>query len=223
LLSVLASAHSPLAAATAFAVLAAHVALLVSGLLGATRWWPWLLAAQVVLTYAPVAVWPRVTALWGMSAFLAGACLVRLRPPWSWLGYGLVTVVLLPLPWWYERSVRAVVYVALVIAAVGFLLYAMAWLHRLATDLPAVEARIGAIEAARERRRLLRDAHDLLGFRLSALVLKLELAHRGDAERAREELAEARTQARAALAEAHALTAEPPELSLATELATATA
>jgi len=108
LLSVLASAHSPLAAATAFAVLAAHVALLVSGLLGATRWWPWLLAAQVVLTYAPVAVWPRVTALWGMSAFLAGACLVRLRPPWSWLGYGLVTVVLLPLPWWYERSVRAV-------------------------------------------------------------------------------------------------------------------
>jgi len=99
----------------------------------------------------------------------------------------------------------------------------MAWLHRLATDLPVTEARLAAIEVARERRRLLSDAHDVLGFRLSALLLKIELARRGDASRAAEELDEARTQARAALAEARRLTAERPELTFAAEYAAAVA
>jgi signal transduction histidine kinase len=117
--------------------------------------------------------------------------------------------------------VHSQVYALLVIASFGFLLYAMAWLRQLATDLPVAEARLAAIELARERRRLLNDAHDVLGFRLSALVLNIELARRGDAGRAEDELAEARTQAGAALAEARRLTAERAELSFADEYAAA--
>ncbi|WP_426513574.1 sensor histidine kinase [Dactylosporangium sp. McL0621] len=215
------SARSAAAAVAGLAVLAAHAGLLVPTMLGTTRRSGWLLCAQVVLTYLPVALWPEVPTLWGLSVFLAGSCLVRLRPPYSWLCYAAVSVSTLPLSWAYDQSVRAQVYTLLTVAAVGFLLYAMAWLHRLATDLPVTEARLAAIEVARERRRLLNDAHDVLGFRLSALVLKIELARRGDGRRAEEELAEARAHARAALAEARLLTAERPELSFTAECAAA--
>jgi two-component system sensor histidine kinase DesK len=216
------SAGSVPAALAGLGFLAAHAALLVPTVLGAAgRWWPWLLCAQAVMTYLPLALWPEVSTLWALTAFLAGSCLVRLRPPWSWLGYAAVSVSALPLVWRYEHSVRSLVYSLLSIATVGFLLYAMAWLRRLATDLPVTEARIAAIEVARERLRLLNDAHDVLGFRLSALVLKIELALRGDAGRAEQELDEARAQARAALAEARRLTAEQSELSFAAEYAAA--
>jgi signal transduction histidine kinase len=215
---VLGAAGSLTVAVAGLAVLAAHAALLVPTLLaGAARAWPWLMAGQVVLTYLPLVLWPHIPMLWGLSTFLAGACLVRLRPPYSWLCYGLVSVSTLPIAWWYEKSVSAQFYALVTIAGVGFLLYAMAWLRQLATDLPVTEARAAAIEVARERQRLLRDAHDLLGFRLSALVLKLELARRG----ADAEVAEARAQALAAIAEARSLAAERPELSFATELAAA--
>ncbi|MEV4133217.1 histidine kinase [Dactylosporangium sp. NPDC049742] len=124
-----------------------------------------------------------------------------------------------PITWHAYHSLSASLYNLLAIATLGFLCAVMAWLFGLATQMPATEARLAAIEVARERRRLLRDAHDVLGFRLSAIVLKLELARRGDPGQARREVTEAGAQASAALAEIHTLTRQPHDLKLADELA----
>ncbi|GAA4915038.1 sensor histidine kinase [Streptomyces coeruleoprunus] len=80
------------------------------------------------------------------------------------------------------------------------------------------------VRAARaaERRRFGRDLHDLLGFRLSALALKVEVASRllgRDDERVRRELREVLGMSRQALAEARSLAERYRELSLPEEIA----
>ncbi|MEV4133218.1 hypothetical protein AB0J72_13745 [Dactylosporangium sp. NPDC049742] len=66
------------------AILAAHGFLLARNVLGVARpWWPRALAVQAVLTYLPLAVWPHLDSLRALTAFLAGTCLIRLRPPHS--------------------------------------------------------------------------------------------------------------------------------------------
>ncbi|MGW2560888.1 sensor histidine kinase [Streptomyces sp. NPDC001514] len=78
------------------------------------------------------------------------------------------------------------------------------------------------LASARERRRFGRDLHDLLGYSLSALTLKVEVTDRllgRDEERARRELREVLGMSRQALAETRALAERYRDLSLPEELA----
>ncbi|SCF01953.1 two-component system, NarL family, sensor histidine kinase DesK [Micromonospora coriariae] len=87
--------------------------------------------------------------------------------------------------------------------------------------LEAREARqaLAAIAVADERRRISRDVHDLLGYGLSAITVKAELADRLTPEAAREQLGEIAGVARQSLAALRAIPDDPDiRLSLTAEL-----
>ncbi|MFC4038073.1 histidine kinase [Dactylosporangium siamense] len=218
-------AHVPAPAGlAALALTAAGLALAAVNVVGVpVRRWRLALAVQAVLAYLPVLLWPQARTLWGLIAFLGCACLVRLRAPWSWTGFAVASGSSVPVIWWTEPTVPAVCYGLVFTATLGYLFAVLAWLHRLAVEMPLTEARLTAVEVARERRRLLRDAHDVLGFRLSAIVLNLELTRRAGPPAAGRALREAGDQAAAALAEIEALTADRPGPGLAAELTAARA
>ncbi|MFF4881123.1 sensor histidine kinase [Micromonospora sp. NPDC000668] len=90
--------------------------------------------------------------------------------------------------------------------------------------LDARDARqaLAAIAAANERRRISRDVHDLLGYGLSAITVKAELADRLASEAAREQLDDIAGIARQSLASLRAIPADPDlRLSLTAELESA--
>jgi signal transduction histidine kinase len=79
----------------------------------------------------------------------------------------------------------------------GVLIYGLLRLIRLVRELHAADQSLASAAAVRERLRIARDLHDLLGHNLAAIVLKAELAKRfaaradeGDGERAAAELRE---------------------------------
>jgi two-component system sensor histidine kinase DesK len=97
---------------------------------------------------------------------------------------------------------------------------------RLARDLRAARTRLARAEVARERLRFARDLHDLLGFSLSVVVLKSELALRlldRDPARARQELDDGLAAARQALADIEIVATGYREVSLEDEVASARA
>jgi signal transduction histidine kinase len=75
----------------------------------------------------------------------------------------------------------------------GVLIYGLLRLIRLVRELHEADQRLTSAASVRERLRIARDLHDLLGHNLAAIVLKAELAKRfadRDAERAAAELRE---------------------------------
>ncbi|WP_311669338.1 sensor histidine kinase [Streptomyces chisholmiae] len=96
--------------------------------------------------------------------------------------------------------------------------------HRYRAALTAARALAGEERrrAARERQRLQRDLHDLIGYSLSAIVVQAELIDRRLAEQrapSRGDVAELISLSRRALAEVRSLSTVPPHLSLPVELA----
>ncbi|MFF5210050.1 histidine kinase [Streptosporangium sp. NPDC000396] len=91
------------------------------------------------------------------------------------------------------------------------------------TALHGTRREVGLTSLAAERLRAGRDVHDLLGFSLTAITLKLEVARRAlrGKRRATEELAEAATLTGRALAEARTVGAGEPLTSLAAETTSA--
>ncbi|GAA0926485.1 sensor histidine kinase [Nonomuraea longicatena] len=131
----------------------------------AARWW--LVAAQAALSYLPLAVFG--TAWTPVLGLLAGALLLlaaRTRSLELGLSALLSGPVLLATP---HGSVWAGAAPAL-----GLVEYALV---HLTVRAHAQSEAIGRI-ATRERRRFTRDLHDLVGHRLTALGLKIELIER---------------------------------------------
>jgi signal transduction histidine kinase len=161
----------------------------------------------------------------GMQGFLAGDALLVLRPPAGWLVFGVLAVgnglsrhALIP------GEELGALYIANVTAVMGLVVYGLSRLRVLVRDLDDARAEVAALAVARERLRFARDLHDLLGFSLSAITLKTELAYRlvtGLPERARRELAEILDIARQALTDVRALASSYRELSLDDEMAAA--
>ena len=180
----------------------------------------------MALAAAPTAVFGLQ--IWHVTYFLPGLTLVLLRGPARWV----VTLVLVfqdaifhlwgaglgdpgPLGNLYEAvwaGERAVV------------VYGLVRMALLTTELRAARTELARTEVARERLRFARDLHDLLGFSLSVIVLKSELAFRllgRDADRARRELSEGIAAARQALADLESVAAGYRRMSLAAELESA--
>jgi two-component system sensor histidine kinase DesK len=100
------------------------------------------------------------------------------------------------------------------------LVYGLVRTAELARVLGAARAELAAVRVADERSRFGQDLHDLLGFSLSALVLKSQLALRfadRDPELAREQLAEGLAMARQALADVGTVAGGYRGMSLAVE------
>jgi two-component system sensor histidine kinase DesK len=199
---------------------------------GKPRVWPLTLALQAVLVYAFLFpfVWAYVGAL---GPFLAGSVLLLVPGRWRWAGYAAVVssyavlCSVLPvrgnlIP--AEQQIPSGLFIAAVTAEVGLMVYGLSWLAKLARELEGLRDRLARMAAVRERLRVARDVHDLLGLGLSAIALKSDLIGaligRDDA-RAMTEIDEMSRICAAVRADARQVTGDGRRLSLVTELAAA--
>ncbi|MEK9518607.1 histidine kinase [Streptomyces venezuelae] len=106
------------------------------------------------------------------------------------------------------------------VVVIALVFYGLALLTGLVHEVREAREALGSLAVARERRRIARDVHDLLGHGLSAIALKGELAARDpDARRAAGHLADAARLARRALADLRAIPGQAVTLTLDAELA----
>lgn len=178
----------------------------------------WTLAAQAALTYLPLLAGSR----WiGFGGFLAAAFLTTVRRPWGQLlalavaTTGFVLVGFIP----GEQYLAMGDILSLML---GY--YLLAHLPRAIAELQESQGTAEELAAARERLRMSRDLHDLLGRGLVTVAVKSELAaelmRAGHPKAAAEiaSIAEVTRQARTELTE---LAGERRGLDLAAELASA--
>jgi two-component system, NarL family, sensor histidine kinase DesK len=191
------------------------------------RHWPWTLLALAVLVYGPMLWlgWRWYTALWfvvGSAAMLlprrlaalviAAQVLVAIllhHPPWAWEGLHPAT-----LAW-------IVVYLSAIVLMGGACLYAAARLVCVVDELYDARAELAQVAVDRERLRISRDLHDLLGSSLSAVSLKGDLALRllaSNPQAARSEIASLTQMARTALRDVRGVTREQPRASYQAEI-----
>ncbi|MBG0826668.1 hypothetical protein HS041_02620 [Planomonospora sp. ID67723] len=207
--------------------LTAFVLLLLYACLGGGRGRLRTLAALAALTYVPAAV--LGPELWYVATFLAGAVIVLLRGPLRWIAAAGVTsgdAAFHLLVSGHAGNLLDVVYGVVYTAERAIIVYALWRMAGLTAELRAARAELARAGVARERLRFARDLHDLLGYGLSVVVLKAELAFRllgRDAEAAGRELSEGLDAARRVLADIGSVASGYSEISLATETASARA
>jgi two-component system sensor histidine kinase DesK len=196
------------------------------------RGWQWTGLALAVLVYLPM-VW--FTWNWAaMQWFVIASALMLLR---GWPAAIAATVPILATSIvsgvaaaQVDASAATVAYLAaywlvgLVIGALG--LYGAARLVRVLDDLHATRAALAELAVGRERLRVSRDLHDLLGQSLSAVSLKGDLAVRllrDDPPAARAEIEGLTGVARDALRGVRAVTRDEHAVSVSTEAGEAAA
>ncbi|MEU8147783.1 histidine kinase [Nonomuraea sp. NPDC048901] len=178
---------------------------------------------QGLLFLLPLAVipgsWDRVL------SFFTGKVLLTVRPPRSWAIAGAVLAG--HLAWLLYDSITAGTGILNALANFGghvmlaWLAYSLGRLTGLITVLDRARHELAEAAVRRERTRVARDLHDVLGFSLSAVALKGELAERlldTDPGRARTELASLVSLVEQALVELGSIAGDRVELRLAAEL-----
>lgn len=178
-----------------------------------------ILAVQVVLV-AVSTLAADEQALVGL-VFVCVSAVLLLRDPRALLAAVLasVAVVVLPrvVPGW--EPIDEVV-ISVVLASVAVFGFTQLVLRNRQLRLARDEVAVLAVE--RERERIARDMHDILGHSLTVISVKAELAGKLvdlDPERARREIAEVQGLARAALADVRGTVAATRAVTLAGELA----
>ncbi len=189
-----------------------------AGTRGRSSWGHVVLGVQVVLVYLPILVFGQTWV--GMSGFLAGSVLLVLRPVPGWVSFGLVVASMGMAQWLFTGSMIDVVYKTISTVSTGLVVYGLSRLTALVAAVRAARAEMARVAVLRERLRFARDLHDVLGYGLSAITLKVELAHRLVERSPREagaQLLETLEIARAALSDARTVATGYRELSLADE------
>jgi signal transduction histidine kinase len=158
--------------------------------------------------------------------FLAGSCLLVLRPKAGWAAFAVVVAVdaawRLQTPGDVGASITS--FLGTVCVALG--IYAMTLNARLVRELVRLRERLARAAVTAERARFARDLHDLLGLGMSAIALKADLAGRlltGAPEAAERELAETAEISHTARADLERVVNGYRDLSLADEMRTARA
>jgi two-component system sensor histidine kinase DesK len=190
------------------------------------RAWPATLAVQAVLAY--VFFLPPLAGFMNFAPFLAGSVLLLVPGRWRWPGYAAMVVswsvlyATVPLHGFAaaDRGAFVTVYQGANIAVVGLVVYGLSLLAGQARELAALRGELSRVAAVRERLRVARDVHDLLGLGLSAVALKADLITaligRDDA-RAAAEIGEMGRICAAAQADIRRVTAAATRLSLSAE------
>jgi two-component system sensor histidine kinase DesK len=191
--------------------------------------WPVTLAVQAMLVYA--FAFPFIWAYVGFfGGFLAGSVLLLVPGQWRWAGYAAVVAsfsalyAVLPVRAGFfagQRIPIVLILLAAETAEVGLTVYALARLAGLARELEVLRHQLAWAAAMRERLRMARDVHDLLGLGLSAVALKADLAGAligRDDRRAAAEMEEMARIAVGARADIRLVTGEGVRLCLTDEL-----
>ncbi|MGI5126064.1 sensor histidine kinase [Pseudonocardia sp. CA-107938] len=193
------------------------------------RGWPWTLALQAALIYAfyPVAE----ASAFSSAAFLAGSCLLLLPVRWRWIAFAAVVFshpLLVAIAPSTPLDVRDLLpwagYAVAVVSAWGLMVYGFSRLTTVVGELVEARAELAEVATIRERLRITRDTHDLLGLGLSAIALKSELAAAvldTDPARARREITELLGIAVATRDDAGVVSTDPTRPALVTELRSA--
>lgn len=172
----------------------------------APRWSAWgkgaSLGAQVLFTYLPFFALHET---WGgMAGFGAGSCLLLLSRPLAWVCFGLIMISMVVFAQITFHSADWISYYLAATMILGLVVFGMTRLSQLVAQLAAMRGELARMAVVQERLRFARDLHDLLGYSLSTITLKSELAYRlvqHRPERAQRELAEILEAARQALAD----------------------
>jgi two-component system sensor histidine kinase DesK len=157
------------------------------------------------------------------TVFISVSAVYLLRTPRALLVTVALAVVLFVLPrvipgWEPEDSTI----IALVLATLAT--YGFAQLVNRNRQLQAAQEEVAVLAVSRERERISRDMHDVLGHSLTVISVKSELAGRlvtADPERAAAELADIQALARSALADVRGMVTATRHVTLAGELAVA--
>jgi two-component system sensor histidine kinase DesK len=178
---------------------------------------------QALLTYVPL-FW--LGADWTvMSGPMAGVAVVELPRPLGWYVYGLVIVGSGVIPLVAGVGLTVAVTIAAGCTATGLACFALARHVELAREVRLVGAEACRHAVAQERMRVARDLHDQLGYSISAITLKGELAYRlfsTDPNRARAEISSLLEVSRQALADVRLISSTYREMSLTNEVEAAT-
>jgi two-component system, NarL family, sensor histidine kinase DesK len=190
----------------------------------AAQWPAWrrliMLAAQAGATYFPLVVFREE---WGsMGGYLAGSVLL-LVPGWgAWALFAAVVASMLVYPLSIGLGAANVAYLTVATFDAGLVVFGMSRLSLVVRYLHAARGELAQLAIVRERVRFARDLHDLLGYSLSAITLKAELARRlvdGNPGRSRDEIAELLDIARQALADVRTVSSGYRNISLSKEAA----
>jgi two-component system sensor histidine kinase DesK len=164
----------------------------------------------------------------GLTAwvFVAAATIVLLpvRPAFVFAGVLAIVATVVPqyIPPWDVHDLEWSLGVAVALASLA--VFAFTRLIRANHELAAAREEVVRMAAERERLRIARDLHDLLGHSLTTITVKAALAKRlleTDPARAAEEIGAVEQLARESLADTRTAVAGYREVRLATELATA--
>lgn len=154
-------------------------------------------ATLIALIVQGTLVWglmPVIGQAWlGQVGFLAGSLLLA-TPARVALPLTLVMLVLVGWIQWDSTGDRlSTLYAVDATVITGLVVFGVTTMARFVVELHTARADLASLAVAAERDRFARDLHDLLGFSLSAITLKSELAKAvvvEDPQRAQEELAE---------------------------------
>ncbi|GAA2008417.1 sensor histidine kinase [Catenulispora subtropica] len=194
----------------------------------ARRWPMWLkvlsLSAQAVITYFPYFVLHQ---LWGgLAGPLAGAILLLLPRPTAWFPFLAVVASMGPVATMKYHTADWISYYIISTMVLGLVVFGLTRLSELVRELAAARSELARMAVVAERLRFARDLHDLLGYSLSSITLKSELAYRlvpGQPDRARKELTEILQASRQALADVREVASSYREMSLTSEASSAQA
>ncbi|WP_203580793.1 sensor histidine kinase [Microbacterium hibisci] len=167
---------------------------------------------------------------WGIAVFwtYVGVALGMCVLPWQWtwptiLGLGVVALVTNGMTEGWDENV---LWVPAIIVSVSLMMASFARTAAAMNQLRRAQTQLEALAVERERGRVARDIHDILGHSLTVVTVKAELAGRlvdVDPERAKAEIAEVEALARGALADVRSTVAGVRGVTVSGELAAARA
>ena len=161
---------------------------------------------------------------WAYVGVTFGMCVFPWR--WTWptiLGLGVLALVTDGVTGGWDENV---LWVPAVIVSISLVMASIARTTAAMSQLRHAQKQLEALAVERERGRVARDIHDILGHSLTVVTVKAELAGRLvdiDPQRARAEIAEIESLARGALADVRATVAGVRTVNVSGELAAARA
>ncbi|MCX4851907.1 sensor histidine kinase [Streptomyces sp. NPDC051658] len=181
-----------------------------------------LLLVQSLLTYVPFLFYGQT---WlPLPGLLAGSTLLVLPDVVAWPAFGLVLASTDVLQFFIGLGWRDVSYTTVSTLLTGLVVFGLSRLTDMVTEVHRSRADLARLAVAQERLRFARDLHDLLGYSLSTITLKCELAYRlppGQAGRVQQELTEILRTSRQALSDVRAVASGYRDMNLAAEVANA--
>jgi two-component system sensor histidine kinase DesK len=174
--------------------------------------WDWAVMQVFVIASAAMILPPRIAAVAVAGPILGQTLVAGWEGTHSGLGAGLLAVFM--------------IYTVTLLTMGSIALVGSGWLARTLADLDRAQREQAGLAAARERVRVSRDLHDLLGHSLATASLKGDLALSllpTDRAAARAELEDMAAAARRALKDVRAVTRDEHAVTLRSEIASAVA